>query len=813
MSECSLCGLSTPSPPHTAPDVEGTFCCPGCLAVARTVDDVSAAEDAETAVETGPAVETAEGERAYLDVDGMHCTTCEAFIEGRAAAVEIDGERITLTASEGVEGMHCATCETFLESTSTDTAGVNAAEASYTSGMLRVVYDPEVTTPDAVAESVSAYGYEAVPSDAEDAADDQQTVGRLLVGGFFGMLVMAWYLLFLYPIYLGVAPNDLLVDLGGPAGTYLFANVWVMATVVLGYTGYPLLRGAVVSLRVRQPNMDLLVALAATTAYGYSTVAMALGQTDLYFDVAVVIVLAVTFGDYYQERVRRQATGRLADVAEERADTARRRTADGTESVSRSALAGGDELVVRAGERVPVDGTVVDGTAAVDESLLTGESVPVSKAPGDEVIGGATVTDGGVVVRAGDDPTSTADRLVESLWAVQSGTAGTHRLVDQIAALFVPLVLLLGVGTTAWHFLAGGDAVGALLIGVTVLVVSCPCALGLATPMAVAAGIRDALASGVVITDASALETAPAVDTVAFDKTGTLTTGSMTVRRVVGHEDTLASASAVEQFSTHPVADAIVAAGPSGEAEVTDFETVPGRGVSARVGDRTVLVGDESLFAARDWPVPDGVAAAYEDAPPGTIPSYVGWDGRVRGAVVVGDDVRPEWESVVSDLGTDRRIVVITGDDPAAARPFEEHPAVDEVFAGVPPEAKAAVVERLARDETVAMVGDGSNDAPALAAADLGIAMEDGTRLAVDAADVVVTGDSLTPLPAVFETTEGTRRRVRENLGWAFCYNAIALPLAVVGLLNPLFAAVAMATSSLLVVLNSTRSVADRDGD
>ena len=773
MGDCTLCGLPTPEPPHASSDIDGEYCCQGCLTVARTLDEQPEEADVDEHLDTGPATADVEGAETYLDVSGMHC----------------------------------ATCEQFLETTATDVAGVRAAEASYTSGMMQVVYDPEQTESAAVAEGLSTYGYEARERTDTGEDDDQQAVGRLLVGGFFGMMTMMWYILFLYPVYLGVGPAGGLVDLAGPAGGYLFANVWVMATVVLGYTGYPLLRGAVVSLRVGHPNMDLLVAVAATTAYVYSTVAMVLGQVDVYFDIAIVVVLAVTIGDYYQERVRRRATGRLAAISDERSETARRRTAAGTETVQRSEIDGRDELVVREGERVPVDGCVADGTGAVDEALVTGESLPVSKGPGDEVIGGGTLVDGGLVVRADEEPTSTADRLVETLWDVQSGIAGPQRLVDRIAAVFVPLVFVLAVLTTAGHLAFGSGTTPALLTGLTVLVVSCPCALGLATPMAVAAGIRDALADGIVITDKGVLETATEIETVAFDKTGTLTTGEMTVRDVVGDDATLAYAAAVEQFGTHPVAEAIVEAGDPPDDPVTDFENYPGQGVGATVGDRDVLVGGHDLLVERGWTIPTGLEERYRSAPADTVSSYVGWDGRVRGVVVAGDEFRPEWESVVDKLTETYRVVVITGDDPEAARPLEDDPAIDEVFAGVPPEAKAAVVERLAATETVAMVGDGSNDAPALAAADVGIAMERGTRLAVDAADVVVTTDSLTPVPSVFETTRGTRRRVRENLGWAFLYNGIAVPLAVAGVLNPLFAAVAMATSSVLVVLNSTRAV------
>ncbi|WP_435185796.1 heavy metal translocating P-type ATPase [Halobellus sp. EA9] len=740
--------------------------------MAKTLDSDPESIDLDGDVDTGPDLDEVAGEQAYLDVDGMHC----------------------------------ATCETFLETTATDTDGVRAAEASYTSGMLRVVYDDD-WRPEEIAEAVSGHGYTADTTGAAGAEDDQQTLARLLVGGFFGMMVMVWYVLFLYPVYLGITDGALLVDLSGQVGWFLFANVWVMATVVLGYTGYPLLRGALVSLRVGQPNMDLLVAIAASTAYLYSTASMLLGRTELYFDIAVVVVLAVTIGDFYQERIRQRATGRLEDVTKERVEEVRKRTDGGIESVERSVVESGDELVVKEGEWVPVDGTVVEGRAAVDEALVTGESLPVSKEAGETVIGGGTVTDGGIVVRVDENPTSTVDRLVETLWRVQTGRTDAQRLVDKIAAVFVPLVFLLALGTTASHLLLGAGSTAALLTGVTVLVVSCPCALGLATPMAVAAGIRDALRQGIIITENSVLEITPDVDIVAFDKTGTLTTGEMTVRETYGNDESVAMAAAVEQFASHPVAAAILDTNAELPDAVTDVETHPGQGIGGTVGDRETLVGDESLFRDAGWTIPSHLESAYRDSSPDTIPTFVGWDGVVRGVIVVGDEFRPEWRSVVERLTESKRIAVISGDDEAAVRTIESHPGVDDVFAEIPPEGKAAVIDRLSEDGSVAMIGDGSNDAPALGAADVGIALERGTQLAVDAADIVVTTDSISPIPAIFETTRGTRQRVRQNLGWAFLYNGIAIPLAVFGLLNPLFAAVAMAMSSLLIVSNSTRSV------
>ena len=774
MTDCTLCGLPTGTDPVVADDVEGAFCCTGCLAVARRLDDPAAADDpAGEALDAGPDPADAEGETAYLAVDGMHCATCEAFLESRATAAE----------------------------------GVRAAAASYPTGTVKLTYDPSARSPADLPDVLSGTGYRARRAE-EAAAADGEDHARLLVGGFFGMMVMVWYVLFLYPLYLGVPADALLMDVTGTAGTYLFANVWILATVVVGYTGAPVLRGAYVSLRAGQPNMDLLVALAATTAYLYSAAAVLAGRTEVYFDVAVVVVLAVSVGNFYEARVRERATGRLADLVTERTDTARRRTGDGVETVTLDDLAAGDEVVVRAGERVPVDGTVVDGVAAVDRSLVTGEAVPERVEPGDEVLGGTLATEGSLVVRVGPDATSTADRLLALLWDVQAARPGVQRLADRLAAAFVPLVVVLAVAATGWHLWAGVAATDALLTGLAVLVVSCPCALGLATPLAVASGVRAALDRGVVVTDASVFERADEVDVLALDKTGTLSTGNLRVERVVGPDAALERAAAVERRSAHPVAEAIVAAAADPPTSVEDVETIPGRGVAGTVEGSRVLVGSPALFDARGWPVPDDVGAAVTEArEAGRVATLVGREGRAEAAVVLGDAPRDGWREAVGDLADGREVVVLTGDEGAAASRYRDADAVDRVFAGVPPDGKVAAVERLRAEGTVAMVGDGSNDAGALAAADIGVAMGGGTALAADAADAVVTTDDLGAVTTLFDVTAATRRRVRTNLAWAFCYNAVAVPLAVAGLLTPLFAAVAMAASSLLVVANSARGL------
>jgi Cu2+-exporting ATPase len=779
MTDCELCGLPTPDPPITDDDEPGAYCCQGCLVVARQLDDLSEADE-ETARdllasgETGDGTD-ADGAEAFLAVDGMHCATCEAFIEGRA----------------------------------TDHDGVHGVEASYAAELVRVSYDPDEIDEGELPDLLSGLGYDASPVEERGESGGSSPPWRLLIGGFLGMMVMMWYAIFLYPYYFGLTPADAAWS-AGPTNTFSLANVWALTTIVLLYTGYPILRGAYVSLRSGRPNMDLLIALAAVNAYVYSIAVVLTGGTEVYFDISVVVVLVVTLGGHYEDRIKRRATARLQDLTEQQVDTARRRTADGTDDVAVGDLDAGDEVVVRPGERVPVDGTVAEGTAAVDESLVTGESVPVRKGEGDEVIGGAVVTDDALVVEVGEDATSTLDRLVRLLWRVQSSRPGVQRFADKLATVFVPLVLGLAALAFGWQLLSGAAATDALLTALSVLVVSCPCALGLATPLAVASGVRDGLGRGLVVRDASVFETAAETDLIAFDKTGTLTTGEM---RVVdpADDETMRRAAAVEQFASHPIGVAITDHTSPPDLAVSEFETHPGRGVSAAVGDEQVVVGHPDLFAELDWDVSPDLETRVSDArSAGRVPVLVGWDGAARSVIVVGDRPRPEWESVVSDLATTgHEIAVITGDDERAAARFRDHPDIEQVFANVRPEAKAEVVERLARTGTVTMVGDGSNDAPALGMADLGIALGSGTAMAADAADAVVTTDDLRGVPAVFELTAATKRRIRQNLGWALCYNAVAIPMAVLGHINPLVAAVAMATSSLLVVGNSARPLLD----
>jgi P-type Cu2+ transporter len=814
---CTLCELPVEGSDVT--DGEGNrYCCVGCRDVHDALGDVDDLEAEDVRRERAEGVQRevpGHHEATYLEVDGMHCATCEAFIESAALREE----------------------------------GVSDASSSYVTDTVRIDHDPDAVSQADLQEAISGLGYSAY--DRDDTfmrrKADNWMMGRIIVGVLMGMMVMMQYLLIIYPTYFGGLFYDQRTyeffsqALASDLATPFYLMIGALTTIVLGVTGKPILQGAYVAVKTRQPNMDLLVTIAAVSAYLYSTLSIAVGGDHIYYDVTVAIIVIVSVGNYYESTIKDKATERLSDLTAVQIDEARRVGADGShEEVAVEDLEPDDRVLVRAGERVPVDGEVVDGEVAVDEAVVTGESLPVGKGAGDAVVGGSLVTDGAVTIRVGEDATSSLDRVTELVWDLQSSSHGIQKLADKLATIFVPLVLVLSVVVTTVYLLTGAGVAAALLVGLTVLIVSCPCALGLATPLAIAAGIRDALEQSIVVFDDTVFERIRDADTVVFDKTGTLTTGEMTVVETDLEDGLLEQAAALERRSAHPVGRAIAAERPvadggalesasatdaatpddsagTGETGETDdgverFESHR-NGVTGVVDGEEVVVGHPDLFRDRGWTVPEAVARRVEEGrETGRVPVAVGRNGAAEGVIVVGDDLREGWAETLSAIAeTDTEVVVLTGDDARAARRFREEPSVDRVFAGVPPEGKAETVERLKNAGRTVMIGDGTNDAPALAAADLGIALGGGTAMAADAADVALVDDDLSSVDTVFELARATDRRVKGNIGWAFCYNGIAIPLAVTGLLNPLFAALAMGASSLLVVTNSSRSLLETE--
>ena len=800
MTGCTLCDLPLAETAVESDDGE-QFCCRGCLHVHQQLetDDDRDVEEGVEALETDEREIPDEYETTFLRVDGMHCATCETFIEARAS----------------------------------ERSDVAAVDASYITDTTRVHHDPE-TTESQLCDELSGLGYRAYAKDdpkGKRQSEDQVTT-RLIVGVVFGMMVMMHYFTIIYPTYFsdyfpGRYAQFLTDTLAGTSAGYFYLVLGAMTTLILLFTGGPILKGAYVSLRTGQPNMDLLVATAAVAAWVYSTLAIFVGSSPphLYYDVTIAVVLVVTAGSYYENQIKRRATDRLADLTESTVDTARRYDPDGSgEEVPIEQLTEGERVLVREGERVPVDGTVSEGEGTVDEAVVTGESRPVPKRPGETVVGGATLQEGSLVVDVGPGAQSSVSRITDMVWNLQSATHGIQQLADRLATVFVPLVLALSAVVAVANLALGTSVSTTLLLALTVLIVSCPCALGLATPLAIASSVREALERGIVVFDETIFERLRDVDTVVFDKTGTLTTGEMRVLEQTGDRDLFERAALLEARTAHPIAGAIAgeyagdpatdggvrASAPAEEPgqRVTEFES-HATGVEGVVDGDRLLVGNLDLFDRRDWTVPERLrerATAASEA--GTVPVLVGTGGQAAGLAVVGDTPREEWTEALGAFDDrDVEVVVLTGDESAAAGRFEAHDSVDQVFAGVPPEAKAETVARLGGAGTTVMVGDGTNDAPALARADLGIALGSGTALAVDAADIAIVTDDLTSLETVFELATAANRRVKQNIGWAFVYNGVALPLAVAGLINPLFAALAMGASSLLVVSNSARSL------
>lgn len=766
--QCTLCQLPTPTPPIEEDGL--AFCCFGCKEVYRSFGpgvlqtrQASAAGKASAAPAGGPCSE------AYLRIDGMHCASCEFLIEKLASRID----------------------------------GIYSVASSYATSTAKLVYDPTVIAEEELPRALNVSGYRArLSGDAAPEYDYRLDLLRLLVGLVLWVVVMMLYVAFFYPSHLGlVAENDLEPIAWLAHGVAPWAMFFASSAMVI-YVGAPIFRGALIGLRARVLNMDNLLAIAVLAAYGYSAFQLWRGALDLYFDVASTIVAVVTLGRYIERGAKNEATRELTRIMQSWAPKARIRWGGDYRMVDLDALEPGEHVTIWEGEPVPVDGTIVHGQAAIDESLMTGEPFPVKRQSGDKVLGGSAVIEGGIEIEIGEAVESQMDNLARILWNVQSGSAGAQGLADQVARFFVPLVLILAAGVTLLTLAAGGTAGNAMLAGLATLIVSCPCTFGLAIPLTTAVGVSNALKKGIIVTSADTFEKIRSIDIVAIDKTGTLSTGDMTVVDVIGGDDVIDHAAAVEKLSMHPIARAISAMSSALSAE--DFELHPGKGAVARVGGRRVAVGSRALFQTLGWgeASPD-LSQRCRDVPDDAVTSFVGWDGGIEGAIVTRDGSRPEWEDVVKRLRAHCRVVLLTGAE--HCNDYEDH--VDEVFAGVPPEAKAAVIRQLRAEGSVVMIGDGSNDALALAAANFGVAFGAPTALAAEAADLVILGERLDRVFGAFDLVFAIRRRIRQNLGWALLYNAIAIPLAVFGLLNPLFAAIAMSASSLLVVWNSARKI------
>ena len=850
---------------------------------------------------------TMETRTAHLDITGMTCANCsgtvgdaleslDGVIEANAnfatdeGSVEYDPDEVSLaeiyetiedagygavsdTVTIGISDMTCANCVQTNETALENTPGVIAAEANFATDEAQVRYNPADTSLDALYDAIEDAGYSPVreDSDSGESGDDardaarQGEIRKQLRLTLFGAALSAPMLFFLAEKFLlggGILPETVFdVEFG-----------WVeflLATPVQAVLGWPFYKNSYNALvNNRRANMDVLIALGSSTAYFYSVAVLAgLIAGSLYFDTAALILVFITLGNYLEARSKGQAGDALRKLLEMEAETATLVDEDGNETeVPLEDVTVGDRMKVRPGEQIPTDGVVIDGQSAVDESMVTGESVPVEKGEGDEVVGSTINENGVLVVEATKVGADTAlQQIVQTVKEAQSRQPDIQNLADRISAYFVPAVIANALlwGTVwflfpealagfvdwlpLWGAVAGGPAVAggtvsvfefALIVFASSVLIACPCALGLATPAATMVGTTIGAQNGVLFKGGDILERAKDVDTVVFDKTGTLTKGEMeltdvvvfdgdgqavtdggdtaadggqlTARDRLSEDDVLRLAATAESGSEHPLARAIVDGARERGIDVSDpddFENVPGHGIKATVGENEVLVGNRKLLRDNEIDPAPAQETMERLENEGKTAMLVAYEGELVGVVADADTIKESATEAVSQLqerGVD--VMMITGDNERTARAVAEQVGIDpeNVRAEVLPEDKSDAVEAIQEEGRKAMmVGDGVNDAPALAVAHVGTAIGSGTDVAIEAADVTLMRDDPLDVVKAIRISDATLQKIKQNLVWALGYNTAMIPLASLGLLQPVLAAGAMAFSSVSVLSNS----------
>jgi Cu+-exporting ATPase len=713
------------------------------------------------------------------------------------AVAERKRERLSLE----IEGMTCASCATRIEKKLNKLDGVEAT-VNYATEAAAVSFDPDAVGVGELMAAVEAAGYHAdLPSDARDADDTTRHLQR--------RLVVAAALSVPLVVLTMVPPARF------PGWEWL---ALALSTPVVFWAGWPFHRAAALNARHGAATMDTLISIGTLAAWTWSTVVLVAGlDADMYFEVGAVITTLILLGRYLEAGAKRrsgEAIRALLELGAKEAVVLR----DGAEvRVPVEELAVDDVFVVRPGERVATDGTVVEGVSAVDQSMLTGEPVPVEVGPGDEVAGATINASGRLLVRATRVGADTALAQIARLVAeAQAGKAPIQRLVDRVSAVFVPIVLAISLATLAGWILLDGSVSAAFTAAVAVLIIACPCALGLATPTALMVGTGRGAQLGILIKGPEVLEQTRRVTTIVLDKTGTVTEGRMWVADVVPAEgvderELFRLAGSAEDASEHPIARAIADAARErlGTLDgVERFTSRAGVGIEAVVDGHSVVVGRPSSLGDRGLTLDGGLGRAQTMAEArGQTVVAAAWDGQIRGLFLVADRVKESSASAVAslrDLGLTP--VLLTGDNEATAQAVAAEVGIEAVRANVLPGDKSDEIKRLQADgETVAMVGDGVNDAPALAQADLGLAIGTGTDVAIEASDLTLVSGDLRAAVDAIRLARRTLRTIKGNLFWAFAYNVAAIPLAVAGLLNPIVAAAAMAFSSVFVVTNSLR--------
>ncbi|MEN8142332.1 MAG: heavy metal translocating P-type ATPase [Thermodesulfobacteriota bacterium] len=818
-------------------------------------------------------------DKQQVAINGMHCASCSARIEKVVDTIEgVSSVNVNLAAETmivewqpsvtdlgkiadrisglgfemvipaeenevrfNIEGMSCASCSSRIEKVVSAMDGVEKIEVNLPAGVGIVSFDQQLVSQRQIREKINSLGFKALPAtDSGEglAASQQKALDRLR-----SMKMELWPTLILGGVLLTVSMGEM-IGLRLPSfmapreAPLVFGLVQFLLVAPLMWLGRRFYLVGFPSLFRGAPNMDSLIAVGTGAAFLYSCwnlVEIALGYDamaramDLYFESAGVIIALVSLGKFMEARSKVRTSGAIHQLMQLAPDKATLIRGDEQEEILVEEITPGDLLLVRPGERVPVDGVVVKGASAVDESMLTGESMPVNKSAGDNVVGATLNSNGALTIKAekvGND--TVLARIIKMVRDAQGSKAPIANLADRISLYFVPVVMMIAIlAGLAWFYLGGADFPFALRIFVAVMVIACPCAMGLATPTSIMVGTGRGAQLGVLIKSGEALEKAQKIDAVVFDKTGTLTYGRpeltdlLVFSGTISEEECLTLVAAAESTSEHPLARAIVSAAKERNIVLTepeDFEAVPGRGLTAVVGGRKLLLGNQEWMeesSVSGFDVNEVRVESERMASQGKTPLYLAVDGEFTALLVIADQVKEEARSTVMALRKmGVKSIMLTGDNELTARNIATQAGIEDVIAQVMPEDKAEKVAELqSQGLRVAMVGDGINDAPALASADVGIAMGTGIDVAIESGDIVLMKGNLNGLLTALQLSRATMRNIKQNLFWAFIYNIIGIPVAA-GLLyaffggptlNPMIAGAAMAMSSVSVVTNALR--------
>jgi Cu+-exporting ATPase len=813
-------------------------------------------------------------ESQVLSIRGMTCAACaqrieknvrklsgigqasvnlaseKLFVEYDGAALKLDDIKQTVskigyevvekTASQNVTipigGMTCAACAQRVEKAIKKLEGVESAAVNFATEKATVQYRPQEVRLSAIREAIEKAGYQALEANKADAADEDRARKQKEIRTLWTKFIVS--AVFSLPLlYIAMVPMIKWFQLPFPAGlnpmqfSLIYALVEFLLVIPVIGVGYRFYTVGFKALWQRSPNMDSLIAIGTTAAVVYSVYnifQIAGGNFKaveaLYFETAGVIITLILLG----KSLEAVSKGRTSEAIKKLMGLAPKTAIviqDGVEKeIPIDEVEIGDAIVVKPGAKIPVDGTVIEGHTAIDESMLTGESMPVDKKAGDTVYAASLNTTGTVQFRAEKIGSDTAlAQIIKLVEDAQGSKAPIAQMADIVSGYFVPTVCAIALAAgAAWFFGTGGDLKFALTIFISVLVIACPCALGLATPTAIMVGTGKGAENGILIKGGEALETTHKINTIVFDKTGTITEGKPTVTDVLTTEGTEADAllsvtASAEKGSEHPLGQAIVLGAQAKGLEflkVDGFEAITGRGIEAAIGGQTVLAGNRKLMDERGISLSQLEAESDRLAGEGKTPMYVAIDGRLAGIVAVADVVKRSSRAAIESLHRmDIEVAMITGDNQKTAQAIAKQVGIDRVLAEVLPQDKSNEVKSLqAEGRKVAMVGDGINDAPALAQADIGIAIGSGTDVAMESADIVLMRSDLMDVPTAIDLSKRTIRNIKQNLFWAFGYNVIGIPIAagvlhLFGgpLLNPIFAAAAMSLSSVSVLTNALR--------